>query len=598
MEQHWDLDRIFNQKDDSNVFPLFLKQLRKKLMDLHDTLFMDEYLTNNLKKQMILMQELYKDWFQSFEYSMCMTSIDTTNNDANSWLAEVNDLESLYQICESKISDHLSKLDEEEWEDLTIDPSLHVLLPVLHEKRRIQRSRAGHEIEATIHSLEGDGMHAWGELYQLALEKINLEIGCEVIPASQASSKVFYNRNRTERIEAFKIWKNEWERESVICAKALNHITGFRLKKYELRGWDSFLQESLEINRVKEETIQTMWSTVMQHKEPFLQYLERKQLLYNSEELCWTDHLAPLPFQSAKTTITYKEGMKTIIDSLRIFDGEAASFSECVFSSKWIDSASSPNKRAGAFCAPLPRSMESRIMLTYSNDLHSVGVLAHELGHAYHYSILQELPMYLQDCPQTMAEVSSTLFETIVMKDALHQAIDPKEKMELLNNMITRDIGTLLNSYVRHLFEVRLYEKRKEKTLTSQELNELMLVVQKEVFEGRLDTYDPTFWASLRHFYFTRKPFGHYPYSIAHLVSTGIYNKLKDKPDRSERLKNLLLDTTRLTVEELMNKHLDEDLSKSFFWEGALEVIFDNIKEFMEISNDYIDKTQNVLSPD
>jgi oligoendopeptidase F len=587
MEQTWDLHRVFNGGSKSSDLRISMDRLQCNLENVNG-LSINETSITEFIELVLHTQELYKDWYQLYEYTICLISINTLDEEAMSLMKEVDSLSALYQTCESKINKKLLLLDEEEWCALMHDPKIKVISPILMMRRDSQKSRAGQDIERTVSTLEGDGMHAWGDLYQIALGNIKVTIGEEILPASSVAQKIYNSPNQEEKKVVFEKWKSEWEREGKFCAKALNHMAGFRLKTYELRGWDSFLQESLEVNRIQIESIQSMWDSLMKNKAPFLQFLNRKKWLNNSVQICWTDQFSPLSNKGPSTIITYEEGANLIVESLRLFDNNMADFIENVFLNQWIDATVQPNKGLGAFCAPLPNNKESRIMISYNNDLQSVGVLAHELGHAYHYRLLQDLPMYLQDCPQIMAEISSTLTETIVMKAALKKSVNPLEKLEILNHLICRDIGTLLNSYVRHLFEVRFYEKRKKKTLSPDELSDLMLNAQMEVFDSCLDTYEPTFWASLRHFYFTRKPFGHYPYSIAHLLSTGIYNQIKDEQNRGKRLRNLLLDTSRLTVEQLVSIHLGEDISNPNFWEGALEIIFENISDFMEISEEYI----------
>ncbi|MFW0779235.1 hypothetical protein ACM6N5_03175 [Rossellomorea marisflavi] len=108
-----------------------------------------------------------------------------------------------------------------------------------------------------------------------------------------------------------------------------------------------------------------------------------------------------------------------------------------------------------------------------------------------------------------------------------------------------------------------------------------MADVQNHVFGPDMKTLDPTFWASLRHFYITRKPFGHFPYTVAHLLSTGIYHQLKEAEDKEQRLMAMLKDTASLTVEEFMQKHL----SSGCVWEAALDRIQENIDTFIALSS-------------
>ena len=55
--------------------------------------------------------------------------------------------------------------------------------------------------------------------------------------------------------------------------------------------------------------------------------------------------------------------------------------------SGWIDAEPRENKPPGGFCAPFFSEKESRISMRYDGSIDSVRVLAHELGHAWHFII-------------------------------------------------------------------------------------------------------------------------------------------------------------------------------------------------------------------
>lgn len=94
--------------------------------------------------------------------------------------------------------------------------------------------------------------------------------------------------------------------------------------------WGFFLHESLELNRINEETVQAIWYRVMKKKEPFLQFLLKKQSLYNAKELCWTDQFGPLLQKETSTDISYKKDSKIIIENPRLFNEEISKFREIV----------------------------------------------------------------------------------------------------------------------------------------------------------------------------------------------------------------------------------------------------------------------------
>lgn len=593
MEETWDLERVFPGGRTSKAFRQFLGRLQRELQELEyacQTLLEDQVLeVDQLKKRILESQDLYKKWYQAFEFVMCLKAQDTTDQQAQILLDEIHTLSSSYSRCHSALDAAMLQLPEASWHELLHFPETKPFSFILEERRRLRQTMKSQDVEEAFQTVEADGLHAWGDFYPTIVGRMTIEgedcADREGIPVIQAAKTVYYGEDRGKRIALFRKWKEAWEEEAELCAKAINHIAGFRLNVYRHRGWDSFLHETLAQNRIKEHTVRMMWDVIFNHRKPLLNYLHRKRELFGADELCWTDQFAPLPLeQKGSRTLSFGEAASFIERHLRSFDEHLADFAGRVFREQWIDAAPDPKKAAGAFCAPFPLSHESRIMMTFHHDLSSTGVLAHEVGHAYHYHLLQEQPMFLQDCPPTVAEMASTLTETIVMKAAVADADNDVIRLHLINNQLIRDVGILLNGHVRYIFETNFYERRKVHVLSVDELNQLMVAAQKEAFAGQLATYEPTFWASLRHFYMTRHPFIHYPYTVAHLISTGFYAILEHEANQGERLRQLLAASTQMTVEELGQKYLGVDLEKPEFWIHALDKLSENVEAFLALT--------------
>lgn len=141
-----------------------------------------------------------------------------------------------------------------------------------------------------------------------------------------------------------------------------------------------------------------------------------------------------------------------------------------------------------------------------------------------------------------------------------------------------------MNIHARFLFETRFYEARKQGMVSSQRLNELMVEAQKEAYCNSLEEYDPNFWSSKLHFHITGVPFYNFPYTFGYLFSLGIYAYAKEKGGSFEDdYIALLRDTGRMTVEELAKKHLNADLTKPEFWESAIGLCVEDVKEFQRL---------------
>lgn len=590
MGSRWDLQekvQYHSLHDDVKRAVASAKKLEAALEEAKQRL---EAITVEEVKTLILeSQALLKEWYQAYEIAICLTSYDTADEQARQLLGEINILAGLEQNCQTALDMLLVQLSSKLVEEVLQDEEMISVAPIIQMRLQQQAKKGNLEAEHALKMVEGDGLHARGDLYTAIASKVVLHVDGQTIPAAKGVKTVYYGADRKERLIYFQKWKEGWEEQTDLCAKALNHIAGFRLQVQNKRNSNSIMEESFLQNRIEEKTVESMWDAFAVNREPLLDYLRRKKQLLHADSICWSDQFAPLPIVNKnETKLSFQEAIRFIQQQLQSFSPEMADFVEHAYQSNWIDAASKENKTIGAFCASFPKWKEPRIMMTFQHDLASTGVLAHELGHAYHYFHLYELPMFLQNIPPTIAEISSTLTETIVMDAALQKAESVEEKLQILNNQLIRDVGILLNGHVRYLFERSFYQKRQEKIVAVAELNELMVQAQKEAYGGILDTYEPAFWAALRHFYMTRMPFVHYPYTVAHLLSIGIYDFLKNKNNRSEQLKAIFQDASQLTIEELGEKYFAVNLQEPIFWKQTLERLYANVHLFLALSDDFV----------
>ncbi|HEY8530866.1 MAG TPA: M3 family metallopeptidase, partial [Limnochorda sp.] len=291
------------------------------------------------------------------------------------------------------------------------------------------------------------------------------------------------------------------------------------------------------------------------------------------------------PMGEVERRFTYDEAADFILEHFRRFSDELASLGRRAFEERWIEAEDRPGKRAGGFCTSFPLSGQSRIFTTFSGTPDNLSTIAHELGHAFHQWVVQDLPYWASRYPMSLAETASTFAERIVTDAALAQASSREERLALLDQKLSDAVSYLMNIHSRYLFERRFYEARKAGPLAVEELNRLMVEAQKEAYLDLLGEYDPLFWASKLHFYLTDEPFYNFPYTFGYLFSTGLYGLARaEGPSFARRYVALLRDTGRMTVEELARRHLGVDLTRPDFWADAARLAVADVQSFVEMS--------------
>ncbi|MEW9049542.1 MAG: M3 family oligoendopeptidase [Neobacillus sp.] len=518
----------------------------------------------------------------------CLQAQNTEDKKAYALEAKVTGLSASFQTALGALDSLLASFTEDVWSQILEAEPLKEVTYSLSERRERAKDKLSKEEEAVISALAVDGYHSWGQLYDLLVGKIKIPVEengeMKHLSVGQAFNK-FSSPDRRVREAVFKNWEQAWGDQADYFAKTLNHLSGFRLNVYKKRGWEEVLKEPLSINRMKKETLETMWAVISENKQLLVDYLNRKAKLLGIEKLSWFDLDAP--YGKTESKVSYQDGAKFIEQNFALFGEKMSAFATKAFEEQWIEAEDRPGKAPGGFCTGFPESEESRIFMTYSGTPSNVSTLAHELGHGFHSYAMRGVHYLNRGYAMNVAETASTFAEMIVADAAVKNAKNEEEKLVLLDDKIQRTVALLMNIHARFIFETRFYEERKQGLVSVEKLNELMEAAQKEAYCDALEQYHPLFWASKLHFFITGVPFYNFPYTFGYLFSLGIYAQaLEEGKGYEEKYIALLRDTASMTVEDLAAKHLQVDLTQKDFWEKAVHLCIDDINEFLTLTAD------------
>ncbi len=588
----WELESIFAGGSSSADFRSFLARIEEDLSQLNERLKGAEApkgIEDTARFDDVIegMQSASARLVEATSFVDCLTAQDQRDKKAVQLVAKVTALRAAYANVMTLFQNVLRMTEDSVWEAWMGRSEISPVSFVLSEKRHAAKEKLSPELESLASDLAVDGYHGWGQHYDTIVAKVGVPYTDDkgettTLSVGQAANRLD-DPDRSVRDTTFIKWEEAWSGVADYAADSLNRLAGFRLKMYEKRGWEDVLKEPLDINRMSRETLDTMWQVIEESKPIFVSYLERKAKLLGLEKLNWSDVDAPLGEVAGK--ITYDQAAEEIVKQFRNFSPKLADFAVQAFNQRWIEAEDRPGKRPGGFCISLPVSKETRIFMTFGGTVSNMATLAHELGHAYHQYLMDDLPQFNQDYAMNVAETASTFAEMIVADALVRNATSEQEKISLLADKIQSGIAFFMNIHARFLFETRFYEKRKQGMLDASELCTLMEEAQQEAFRGALGEYHPHFWASKLHFYITDVPFYNFPYTFGYMFSTGIYAlAVREGAGFAEKYDALLMDTGRMTVEELAAKHLNVDLTKPDFWREAMSVVVDDVKQFLELT--------------
>lgn len=594
----WDLDSIFSGGSSSPALKNRMEKLKEETNQYQTTIRnwkpTESGMEEPLKEIIALQSTLTNGFSQCSSYINALLAADTNDSAAKVLLGSLNDLYPGIQLGDTLLKKKLTEIQAEQWQNLINQQAFQPIAFRLNELRKEGQRLLSEKEENIINTLSLNGLVAWSGHYDTIVSTLSIphteKDGTVVqLSAGQAFNRMTSDPDAAVRQELFDKWEAAWTEKAPILADTLNHLDGFRLSEYQLHGLDDFLENPLTYNRMSEKTLQTMWQVITKNKQHFIDYLTRKAQLFGKEKMDWQDQDAPVILgELEEKTFSFDQAAAFILKNFEKFSPKMEQFAKEVFEKSWIEAEDRPGKRPGGYCTELPETQESRIFMTFGGSINEVATLAHELGHAFHSSVMWDLPTLNRDYAMNVAETASTFAELIVADASLKTAKTTEEKINLLDAKLQNANAMFMNIHARFIFETNYYQARKEGLLTEEQITELMLSAQKESYQESLNQYHPHFWASKLHFFIDDVPFYNFPYTFGYLFSMGIYAIAQQSgTDFEDKYIDLLRDTASMTSEELAQKHLQIDLTKPDFWQHAVDLVITDIKEFLALTENY-----------
>ncbi|WP_332308714.1 M3 family oligoendopeptidase [Halobacillus mangrovi] len=453
----WDLDSIFEGGSQSEQLKKYVENTENHISELETMVesFSAPRHTDQIEELseiMPILQTIIKELSEFGAFVSCLSAQDVHDKKAGLWQSKQHELGARFDNTMTQFDQKLVQVDKDVWNSLISQHPFKELSFILDERRHLAMDKLDLRQESIINDLGVDGYHAWGQMYDTLVGKMSVEVEGETLSVGQASNRLS-SSDRTIRKKVFDNLQKAWSDQEDLFSETLNHLSGFRLQTYKHRNWKRVLKEPLDYNRMSEDTLNAMWDTIVEFKNQYVPYLEKKAQLLGIDKLSFYDVEAPV----AKTEqmMSYQEGAEFIIKQFRQFSPKMADFAEMAFEKGWIEAEDRPGKQPGGFCTSFPDSEQTRIFMTYSGTPSNVATLAHELGHAYHQHVMNELPVLNQGYAMNVAETASTFAEMIVADAAVKQAENEEEKLALLEDKVQRSVAFFMNIHARFLFETR-----------------------------------------------------------------------------------------------------------------------------------------------
>ncbi len=368
----------------------------------------------------------------------------------------------------------------------------------------------------------------------------------------------------------------------VSYAAALNSVKGEVGELSAARGWDSPLAAAVFDNNITLASLEAMQTACREAFPDFRRYLKAKAKFLGKDALAWYDLSAPVGVGETRA-FSWDEAKTFVVDTFKKYSEDLAVFAERAFAENWCDVPPRKGKRGGAFCMGVPGREESRVLLNFGGTLDDVFTIAHELGHAYHNEQMYRAgrSALQRNTPMTLAETASIFCETIVVNAMLAEASD-EERLSILGQDLLGATGLVVDIHSRFILEQTVFEKRRERELSIDELKSIMLDAQASTYGEGLNEGErhSLMWAHKGHYYSNARSFYNYPYTFGYLFGLGLYKVYEAEPDGFRERYDALLSSTGLADAATLARRFGIDIESVDFWRGSLSVARERAQQF------------------
>ncbi|MEO0646229.1 MAG: M3 family oligoendopeptidase, partial [Cyanobacteria bacterium J06650_10] len=531
----------------------------------------------------------------TFIYSALST--DTQDPHASTWKPILQQLSADFSQAMTPLTVFLTRASEVLITNLLDEPTLTEIAFPIHHQRQMKDQLLSVSEEQLITGLATNGLHTWGNLYSELAGTLKCTINEEKMGLAKAAN-LLSHPNTATREAAWKGIRTAWETQQNAVAAGLNAINGWRLEETQKRASTRtlhYLDKSCHQSRISRKTLDALMETTYQQRQIGQRALSAMAKAIGQQQAHPWDLMAPAPTANAKENnekennteeISFEQAIALIANAFNNLTPEMGDFAIMMAQKGWIDGAPTPNRATGAYCTKFSNPREPRIFMTYEGTMTNVLTLAHELGHAWHNWVMRDLAPMQCRYPMTLAETASIFAETLVREALMAEAKTPAQKLEIAWQDAQSAAVFLLNIPARFEFEKRLVEARKVGAVRPSQMREMMRGSWELWYEDSLSEYDDLFWASKLHFSISSLGFYNYPYLFGYLFSLGIYAQQPVYGDAfNQKYTDLLRDTGTMTAEDVVQHHLQKDLSQPQFWQDSLAIVEKSVAQFEKLVN-------------
>lgn len=533
VKETWDLKDLFTS---DQAFYQTLEQVVQMSLDFNHTYYQKLNNIETIEKALDEYERILIEIDRLYNYPELRLSVDTSNEEAQKVNAKLNTTSGKLAGLLSFVDSEILELPDEIISELRSQTKYPHFIKQLQDRKPYQLSADVEKVLATLTPTLRSPFELYGTTKSLDINFESFDYEGVTYPLDYATFENEYEDHPSPefRRKSFRAFSDALRQYQHTTAATYNMQVQQEKIEADLRGYDSVIDYLLQDQEVTKDMFDRQIDVIMSDLAPVMQkYAKIIQRVHNLDKMRFEDLKISID-PNFEPEISIEESKKYIYGALKVLGDDYVKMLESAYDYRWIDFAQNKGKDTGAYCAS-PYITHSYVFISWTGKMAETFVLAHELGHAGHFTLAQNHQNLLEsEASMYFVEAPSTMNEMLMANYLFNSSNNPRFKRWVIGSILSR---TYYHNMVTHLLEAayqrEVYSRVDNgESLTAPLLNEIMLNTYKAFFGDTVEMTDGVelTWMRQPHYYMGLYS---YTYSAGLTIGTVVSQKIKKEGQKA-----------------------------------------------------------------
>lgn len=442
------------------------------------------------------------------------------------------DMEMLLVNATSFFAPELLRLREEEFSELfVLEPGLEEYRSDLERIYRDKEHTLSSKEESIVNSIVGAVNHFDNASSTILNRehnygKVTLPDGTQEELATTNYRRIQKKMDSIGRKKTYEQLFSVQDQYATTCANFLDSYVKMNNTVAKIHNFENAWEAKLFALNMPNGAYKSLVDVVSSRVDVLQKYYKLKKKVLGLDEL----HQYDLALELAKSDKVYsiEEAQKLVRECLLPLGDEYLKCYDKIIDNRYVDYAQYKGKCSGGYSFSTI-THDSRILMSFNEDLTSVSTLAHEAGHNVHHQLVnQNNKTQYRSITSLVSEVVSLTNECLLSHYLVKNSEDKQSKLAGLANIMDVIVSNLYGAVREGKMEQDMYEHvSKGGTLTKEFLDSLATSSLEYYYKDSviLDKYANCDWITRSHYYMN---FYLFNYSICISIATCVAHRIID----------------------------------------------------------------------